>query len=52
MLKAAPFISAKALRAKAVFFMMVLDSISKSNGRSGILYAIMFNLSESGFTGF
>src|SRR5690606_28970962 len=42
MLRAAPFISANALRAAAVFFMMALVSKSKSKGSCGILYAISF----------
>jgi hypothetical protein len=44
MLKAAPFISANALRAEAVFFRMALDSKSKAKGNCGILYAITIML--------
>jgi hypothetical protein len=44
MLKAAPFISAKALRAAAVFLRMALDSISKGKGSCGILYAMIVKL--------
>jgi hypothetical protein len=40
MLRAAPFISANALRAAAVFFRMAFDSKSKGKGSCGILYAI------------